>query len=1178
MRLKNIKLAGFKSFVDPTDVAFPSNLGCVVGPNGCGKSNIIDAVRWVMGESSAKNLRGESMTDVIFNGSINRKPVGQATIELVFDNSDGTLGGEYARFTEISIRRKVTREATSDYYLNGTKCRRRDITDIFLGTGLGPRSYAIIEQGMISRLIESKPEELRVFIEEAAGISKYKERRRETESRMRRTTENLERLTDLRDELGRQLQHLQRQAQSAERYTELKKEERLLKAQLQALQWKALDGQVHAHETTIRDLEVQLEAVIAEQRSIDTDIEKFRDVHTDSMDGFNEIQARFYGIGAEIARSEQTIQHQQERSRQFKEDLQQADRSYQEATAHLASDTEKSERWTLEIEEIQPELELAQGSEEETALALATAEDAMQDWQQQWDEFNQKAQEPRQKAEVQQSRILHLEQSLQRIQQRISKLEEEKEGLRSGPVDEEIELLSEQLAEAELETEENKQKLDDQVNAIYERRENNTASSGQLDEMRTLLQSKRGRHASLETLQQAALGQQKGAVSDWLQANSLESNQRLAETLKVAAGWEKAVETVLGANLQAVCVARLDAFAERVEDLAQGSVTLVDGEDGTELVVEGEKFSAAGVLAQRNLVEKLEGGHGAASLLAGVFTAVDLAEALSLRKHLANHESIVTPEGLWIGVNWLRVAKDSDEQAGVLLRQQELDGLTGEISGLELDTESIEHGLQVGRESLQVLEKRREEIQREIQSQNSKHGELRSELSAKQVKVEQISVRRDRINSEIDESREQFQVEQESLGEARLILSDAIDRMELDAGRREELLANRDNSRTVLDEARQRARHDKDSAHQLAMRFQSLRAQIDSMAQNIDRTRKQVDQLQERRETLTEGISSTDEPLEELQLTLETQLEQRLQVEQELSEARTKVDEIEHALRESEGKRSGVESRVQDVRSKLERARVEVQGLQVRRRTLEEQLIEAQYDLETVIGNLPEDAEDKLWHEKLESIGRRVVRLGPINLAAIDEYKSQSERKTYLDAQNDDLEEALRTLENAIHKIDKETRQRFKDTFDAVNSSLQELFPKVFGGGTAYLEMTSDDLLDTGIAIMARPPGKRNSTIHLLSGGEKALTAIALVFSIFRLNPAPFCMLDEVDAPLDDANVGRYARLVKEMSSSVQFIYITHNKIAMEMADQLMGVTMHEPGVSRLVTVDVEKAAELAAI
>ncbi|MFA7552860.1 MAG: chromosome segregation protein SMC [Spongiibacteraceae bacterium] len=1168
MRLKSIKLAGFKSFVDPTTVSFPSNLGCVVGPNGCGKSNIIDAVRWVMGESSAKNLRGENMTDVIFNGSINRQPVGQATIELVFDNTDGTVGGEYARFAEIAIRRKVTREAISEYYLNGTKCRRRDITDIFLGTGLGPRSYAIIEQGMISRLIESKPEELRVFIEEAAGISKYKERRRETENRMRRTLENLDRLTDLRDELERQLQHLQRQAQAAERYTELRKEERLLKAQLQALQWKALDSEVKEFEHNIRELEVKLESVIAEQRAIDADIEKYRDVHTDMMDKFNEVQARFYTVGAEIARAEQSIQHQQERSRQLKDDLQQTERNYQESKQHLESDADKQQRWSIEIEEIQPELEMAQGSEEETANALLSAEDAMQEWQQQWDEFNQRALEPRQKAEVQQSRIQHLEQALQRIQQRIVKLEEEKASLSAGPVEEEIELLSEQLAETDLQVEEQQHKLNEQAEQIQRQREKNAQQDDALDQARTQAQGMRGRHASLEALQQAALGQSKGAISDWLQNNGLANNARLAENLKISSGWERAVETVLGDHLQAVCVDGIDAIAVLTESLQQGSITLLDDNSP-----QASDSSIADTLAS-----KIEAGQQAQGLLAGIYTAMDLSAALALRPKLAAHESVITVDGLWLGPNWLRVAKDSDQQAGVLQRQQELEELTASLQDTEERLEELEASLAEGRTLLHDLETQREALQRQVQSQNSQHSELRSQLSAKQVRVEQISSRRDRINSEIDESREQFQLEQESLGEARMILSEAIENMDQDSGQREALLAKRDECRAALDQARQRARHDKDSAHQLAMRYQSLRAQLDSMSQNIERSRSQVQQLEERRAILQEGISGADEPVEEMKLELEAQLEARLQVEEEMTEARRSLDEVEHNLRESEGKRSGIEVHAQSVRSELERGRIGVQGLQVRRRALEEQLIETQYDLETVLENLPEGANEKLWHENIESIGRRVTRLGPINLAAIDEYKSQSERKTYLDAQNDDLVEALTTLENAIHKIDKETRQRFKDTFETVNSSLQELFPKVFGGGTAYLEMTGDDLLDTGIAIMARPPGKRNSTIHLLSGGEKALTAIALVFSIFRLNPAPFCMLDEVDAPLDDANVGRYARLVKEMSKSVQFIYITHNKIAMEMADQLLGVTMHEPGVSRLVTVDVDEAAELAAL
>jgi chromosome segregation protein len=1168
MRLKSIKLAGFKSFVDPTNVSFPSNLGCVVGPNGCGKSNIIDAVRWVMGESSAKNLRGENMTDVIFNGSVNRKPIGQASIELIFDNSDGTVGGEYARFAEIGVRRRVTREGQSEYFLNGSKCRRRDITDIFLGTGLGPRSYAIIEQGMISRLIEAKPEELRVFLEEAAGISKYKERRRETENRMRRTMENLERLTDIRDELERQLQHLQRQAQAAEKYTELKKEERLYRAQLQALQWKTFDVQVQERDASIRELEVKLEAVIAEQRNIDASIEKFRVVHTEQMDTHNEVQGRYYGLGAEIARVEQTIQHQQERSRQLKTDLEQAERGLNEAQQHLAGDQEKTSRWSEEVEQIQPDLEMAQAAEEETAEALVLAEEAMQSWQHNWDEFNQKAVEPRQRAEVQQSRIQHMEQALQRIQDRIGKLEEEKSSLSAGPVEEEMEILAEQLAELDLQVEESQQRAEQSAEAINQQREQNNQSGTELDQARSQLQSLRGRQASLDALQQAALGQQGGAINDWLQANALDKQPRLAEGLKVASGWETAVETVLGEHLQAVCVDGLDAVAELAANLEKGSLTLLDS----------SVRSAAATGAGETLASKVEQGDQAQAFLSGVYVADSLPAALSMRGQLAAHESVITADGLWLGSNWLRVAKDSDQQAGVLQRQQELETLTAEIEELEQRVEELTEAMTEGREALASAETCREDAQRELQQVNKKHGELRSELSAKQVRVEQITVRRDRINSEIDESREQFQQEQENLGEARMILQESIEMMEQDSDQRETLLAERDESRSALDQARQRARHDKDNAHQLAMRYQSLRTQLDAMQSNIERTRSQVTQLEERKASLLESLGGADEPLDALQLDLEAQLEKRLKVEEELAEARRQVDATEHSLRETEGRRSTVEQQAQQVRSDLERIRVENQGLQVSRRNLQEQLIESQYDLETVLENLPEEATEKAWQENLESVGRRVARLGAINLAAIDEYKSQSERKLYLDAQNDDLMEALQTLENAIRKIDKETRQRFKDTFDKVNTSLQELFPKVFGGGTAYLEMTGDDLLDTGIAIMARPPGKRNSTIHLLSGGEKALTAIALVFSIFRLNPAPFCMLDEVDAPLDDANVGRYARLVKEMSKQVQFIYITHNKIAMEMAEQLMGVTMHEPGVSRLVTVNVEEAAELAAI
>ncbi|MFT5603693.1 MAG: chromosome segregation protein [Paracoccaceae bacterium] len=1170
MRLKCIKLAGFKSFVDPTTVSFPSNLAAVVGPNGCGKSNIIDAVRWVMGESSAKNLRGESMTDVIFNGSINRQEVGQASIELIFDNSDGKLGGEYASFGEIGIKRKVTREGTSEYFLNGTKCRRRDITDIFLGTGLGPRSYAIIEQGMISRLIESKPEELRVFIEEAAGISKYKERRRETESRMRRTRENLERLTDLRDEMERQLQHLERQAKSAEKYKDFKAEERLLKAQLQALQWRGINEKVETRAAQIRELEVDVEAVVSQRQAIETDSEKQRDSLTQLNDALNKVQGRYYSMGADISRVEQTIKHQQDRGRQLNEDLTRVSRDYEEAQSHLTSDSEKVAHWQEELETIRPELELFQAQEEESLTALTEAEEAHGDWQQRWDEFNQSASEPRQQAEVQQSRIQHLELTLQRHQDKIQKMEAESESLVASDEDSENEVMAEQLAEIELQGEERQLQLDEILPEIASQRDSLQALSDEQDKTRSELQTMKGRRASLEALQQAAMGQGE-SVQSWLQESGLAGASRAAEQLDVDAGWEVAVETVLGDRLQAVCVDAIDHLASSVSMISKGQLTLVDG---SAVAASGNAAS----LSHKLRASGTGNGTTLASILAAVETAESLEDALSRRSHLGAGQSIITREGIWLGPNWIRVARPDDNEQGVIKRQQELVDLTERVAATEQRLQTIDQDIQSRRDSVKTMEVQRDQLQRDIQQHSRLHGELKSKLSAHHARIEQIISRRERLSSELDEQRAQYRQEQASLSEARNVLSSAIEAMERDSGQRESLMQERDALRATLDNARQKARHDKDRAHQLAMRSQSLSAQLDSVGQAIARASDQVAQLEKRRDELRQSLTESSEPIEAMKFELEERLEQRLIVEEELQEARRSVDSVDHVMRELDRRRNEVENNLQTVRSRLEQARLNNQELQVRRRTLQEQLAEAKHDLEEILATLPEEANEAEWQLQLEQVGRRIDRLGAINLAAIDEYQSQSERKRYLDAQNDDLVEALETLEGAIRRIDRETRNRFKETFDQVNTGLQELFPKVFGGGSATLEMTGDDLLDTGIAIMARPPGKKNSTIHLLSGGEKALTAIALVFSIFRLNPAPFCMLDEVDAPLDDANVGRYARMVKEMSEHVQFIFITHNKIAMEMAEQLMGVTMTEPGVSRLVSVDLEEAAEMAAM
>ena len=1160
MRLKSIKLAGFKSFVDPTTVSFPSNMAAVVGPNGCGKSNIIDAVRWVMGESSAKNLRGESMTDVIFNGSNTRKPVTQASIELIFDNSDGTLTGEYAAFAEISIRRRVTRDAQNTYFLNGVKCRRRDITDIFLGTGLGPRSYSIIEQGMISKLIEAKPEELRNFIEEAAGISKYKERRRETENRIRRTHENLARLTDLREELERQLERLHRQAQSAEKYQEYKAEERQLKAQLSALRWQALNAQVGQREQVIGGQEVSFEALNAEQRNADASIERLRDGHHELSERFNLVQGRFYSVGGDIARVEQSIQHGQQRLRQLQDDLREAEQARLETESHLGHDRTLLATLGEELAMLEPEQDIAGAAAEEAAAQLEEAETAMQAWQEQWERFNQQSTEPRRAAEVQQSRIQQLEQSLERLAERRRRLDEERASLAGDPEDAELSELSEQLALGELGLEELAMAQEQSDQQLEQLREQIQQANRDEQHAQGELQRLNGRIASLEALQQAAMDPGKG-VSEWLQEQGLDQRPRLADGLRVEPGWELAVETVLGGDLHAVLLERFDDLD--MSGFEQGDLRLVSSQRAARSV-------------SGSLLDKVTATSDLSPWLGRVRPVEDLDQALAARASLADDESLISRDGYWVSRHFLRVRRAGEAESGLLARGQELERLQAERDEGEAALDLLAEQLLQLREAQREWEERREQQRRQHQDLSRQQGELNARRSASRAKLEQLTLRRQRLDEELVELSEQRALETEQLGEARLHLQDALDAMALATEQREALLASRDGIREQLDRIRQEARQHKDHAHQLAVRVGSLKAQHDSTRQALERLEQQFERALERREQLSLNLDEGQAPLEELRMKLEELLERRMGVEDELKQARLALEDADRELREAEKRRTQAEQQAQLLRGQLEQQRMEWQALTVRRKALQDQLHEDGFDLHGVIGTLPADANESEWEAELERLGARIQRLGPINLAAIDEYQQQSERKRYLDAQNDDLTEALDTLENVICKIDKETRNRFKETFDQINNGLQALFPKVFGGGNAYLELTGEDLLDTGVAIMARPPGKKNSTIHLLSGGEKALTALALVFAIFQLNPAPFCMLDEVDAPLDDANVGRYARLVKEMSEKVQFIYITHNKIAMEMADQLMGVTMHEPGCSRLVAVDVEQAVALA--
>ena len=1165
MRLQAIKLAGFKSFVDPTTVAFPSNLCAVVGPNGCGKSNIIDAVRWVMGESSAKTLRGESMADVIFNGSTTRKPIGQASIELIFDNTEGRLKGEYAGYSEISIKRQVSRDGTSLYLLNNQKCRRKDITDVFLGTGLGPRSYSIIEQGMISQLIEARPEDLRAYLEEAAGISKYKERRRETERRISHTRDNLDRLGDLCEELERQLHRLERQAKAAERYGVLKAEERGTSSQLEALRWQDIDAIVSSHDDEISRLTNGMEAETAEQRRIEADAVAEREALVDRTETVNEVQKRYYDLGTEIARLEETLQFQRERGRQLDNNLTELNASWESVRRDLEGDRARQTALQESLSGARERLEAADVAAREGVDRLIRAEAEMRDWQGRFERFSIGSAEPQKRAEAARARIEQLEGALQRQRVRLESLTAEHARAEADTSAAQLAPLREKLTGLEAESVEISARVAELTESIERQRGLNQETGERLDDLKSDLQSAQGRLASLDALQQAALGQEETEAGAWLESRGLADAARLGAVLQVAAPWEDAVETVLGDAIGAVVVNDADDLAAAL-DGAGVSMTLV----GDTPIAQGG--------ADDWLRSHVSGEASVAGLLAGIRCAPDVPAAIAMRAGLADGESVITPGGVWLGSDWLRVRQGEGAEAGVLRRQRDIEMLRGDIAELEESVYACNDALNTGVAELKSLEIERDHVGVLLAEKQREAADARAAVGAQEVQVAQVENELQRTAAEMEAGQAEMGRDTDAVNRSRAELSESLDLMERDSQAGERLQAERESLAAALSGAREAADTGRGEAHRVALEVRSIESDLASVAQAMERLVAQESTIREQHATLAEAIAENAEPIDSLQDSLTEQLAGRHSVEVELGEARRSADAGEAKIRQLEAARAEAEQRVETVRGSLEKVRLEREAANVRRTTISDRLAGDGFDVRQVLESIEEGASEAAWEERLTRVGNRITRLGPINLAAIDEFREGAERKEYLDAQNDDLEKALGTLENAIRKIDAETRTRFKETFDKVNRQLQQLFPKLFGGGHAYLEMTGDDLLNTGVGLMARPPGKRNASISMLSGGEKALTAIALVFAIFSLNPAPFCLLDEVDAPLDDANVGRYSDMVKEMSRSVQFIYITHNKIAMEMAEQLMGVTMHEAGVSRLVTVDVEEAVAMAAV
>jgi chromosome segregation protein len=1167
MRLSKIKLAGFKSFVDPTTVHFPSNLTGVVGPNGCGKSNIIDAVRWVMGEISARHLRGDSMTDVIFNGSGGRKPVGMASVELVFDNADGAMGGAYANYAEISLKRAVTRDGNSSYYINNAKCRRKDITQLFLGTGLGSRSYAIIEQGMISRLIEAKPDDLRAFIEEAAGISKYKERRRETENRIGHTRENLERLNDVREEVDKQIRHLTRQAATAERYQQYRETQRRLHAELLALRIRELDADVTGKDTLTTQRDTALQAAIAEQRAVEASIERARALHADRSDQLNAVQGRYYQVGAEATRTEQALVHARELRQRQRADLERLAQTRAEATLLLERDQGQLAVVETSLAALGPELERAREVEGASRNARDQAEQAMQGWQGGWEAFMREASAASQRTGVERARIEQLESQLLRLVARRDKLTRESEQLAGLSLDGEIAALTAREAEAREAGERSQAELNEVLGGLQQARDEERRVVGELDRARSDRERARGKLVSLEALQQAALGQVKGKVVEWLANHRLGGRPRLAQQLTVEPGWERAVETVMGSYLEAVCVDGLESVADLLDSLQVGQVTFFG------LDADGQSPASAG-----SLLARVQGPAAIESLLGGIIAVDSVAEALARRGGLRSGESIITRDGVWVGRSWLRVSRDRDEHAGVISREKDLRAMRDALADAERRVHGLETSVADLRSRVETLDRRRDELQAAVNRLHRDHVTARGQLDSTRSRAQQTAARVAQIVAEQDEIAHQVARDEEQIRSGRQRLAEGIEQMAALDARRSVLESERDALRGALQRARERAQADQSAAQQIAIRVESQRSTLVSLRTAMQRLDAQAAQVDAQTAELQQQVAAGEEPLETLRRELDAHLSSRLAIEQELAAARESLEEVDAELRRLDETRIERDRRVDEARVALDEVRLGAQEARVRREGLVEQFTQTKLDWEAIVAGLVADAAVPAWEQSLAEITTKIERLGAVNLASIEELKEQSERKEYLDRQFTDLSEALNTLEVAIRSIDRETRARFQDTFDRINGGLQQKFPKLFGGGNAYLELVGEDVLSAGVAVMARPPGKRNSTISQLSGGEKALTAVALVFSIFELNPAPFCLLDEVDAPLDEHNVGRFCDIVREMSERVQFLFITHNKATMELAAQLVGVTMNEPGVSRLVAVDVDEAVRMAAV
>ncbi len=1169
MRLTQIKLAGFKTFVDPTTIHFPGQRVAVVGPNGCGKSNVIDAMRWVLGESSARQLRGESMQDVIFNGSGTRKPVSRASVELIFDNSLGKAAGQWSQYAEVAVKRVLHRDGESGYFINNQQVRKKDITDIFLGTGLGARAYAIIEQGMISRIIEARPEELRVFLEEAAGISKYKERRRETESRIRDTRENLLRVDDIRQELAGQLLKLESQAEVARQYLELKQQ--LETAQNLFRLFKKREAQALAErwQREVLRLTNELEAETAGMRQAESQLEQVRESHYVASDTLHAAQGDLYGANADVARIEQNLQHQRDNRQRLatrvaaaREQEGRIVKQHQEAQSNVA-------HWREELEMAEMRREESRERMEQESSQLPLAEQHFRDSQRLYADLQRDLNEAQQEAQLEETHRSHALKMVQSLQARHARLEQERGALPHFDEDalaiqqEELAELAEQLESARYSLEDLNEQLPDAETA---RRDANHAVQAARERITKV-------EAQLAALRQLQNRLDQGKLQSWLAKHGLDGLPRLWQSLAVRDGWDDALESVLRERLNTVLV----------EDLAQAGDWLSEPPPAP-LAVALHSASASGgegnpplanLTPLTDYVTWNDGPMPAwlTDSLAHIYVAPDPQAALAACAELPVGVWLVTRAGHILGRGGVSFYAPQSELHGVLGRQREIAQLESDLHAHHDEVASAKTSAEQAEAAVARLQRELADWRNSIADYQQRHHKLQLDVQRLAQVGQQVAQRAAKIDEELHEVAEQLEIEQESISEAGENVSAAQMQIEALEEQLEEQREARSEAENRLNVQREALRAAERAAQEADFAERGCRSKIGELEHFIETLDDQLETVHAQLEELLEEQQSADDsPLQmELQQALATQRAK----EQALADARNNLESLTTQLREIEGQRLIREQKLNPLRDQMGDARLKEQEARLAQEQFGAMLSEVGADEDALAPLLERGAKASALLADTNRLDGEIAALGAVNLAALEELQTARERQSYLESQAADLNEAMETLESAIRRIDRETRERLQATFDQVNKHISVLFPTLFGGGHAQLVMTGEEILDAGVQMIAQPPGKKNSSIHLLSGGEKALTALSLTFSLFMLNPAPFCLLDEVDAPLDDSNTERFCELVKKMSENTQFIYISHNKITMEMAEQLVGVTMQEQGCSRVVAVDIEEAIKL---